>query len=322
MSAVRKPSVLETLSKQTLRTTLQAALERLAPRMDLAPLLRVLHAIGYSAETIVYRSQVTTLHQPNLVHSIEFEALDDRGSSGWAVVTLNIGLLATQSPLPSYVFRYLAAQHGTALAGFLDLCAHHLLRQVVESQVPALAFGPAGLLAAQRHTLTLLGLTTPSTLHWLLSHAFPELHVEVTRSTQRVSLAARQVMFGVTTFGDGSAFGAQSWVRVPSLCIRLWSDTPSCGTGEPWHREVPARLAAWLWPLFRNLSLHVDVELIIREASDVLSLGPSAQLGMQPFPSLTQPLPARRLSIFRGDVRHAASSSLRASGEAQIGSES
>lgn len=310
----------------TRQAALQTVLAQRAPQMELAPLLRVLHGMGYRTETILFRSQITTLHQPSLVQSIEFcTARSSAAAPGSGRVaenalpssqdapidlvylTLNIGFLATQSPLPSYVFRDLATQHGNTLSAFLEFCAHHLLRQVVDSQVPALAVAPPGLLAAQQQTLTLLGLTTPSTWHWLLGHAFPELAVEVTRGTQRILIQAQEVTVGTTTFGDGSAFGAQSAVLVPSLCVRLGADTPHCGTGEPWSREVPTRLAAWLWPLFISRRLYVEVELIVREASDVLTLGSAAQLGLQPFPSHLDPLPARRMQIFRGDVGQALS---------------
>lgn len=307
MSAIHSSSAPNDLPPATRRPQIEASLVRAAPQMDLAPLLNALHSIGYSAQSIVYRSQFTTLHQPSLVQAIEFHrAPSGPDASSVAVITLNIGLLAPQSPLPSYVFRYLAAQHGSSLSAFLGLCAHHLLRQVVESQVQILSFAPQGRALAGRQTLTLLGLTTPSTLHWLFGHAFPELEVEITRGTQRIALPARQVTFGATHFGDGSTFGAESRLQVPSLHIQLWAEGLHSATGAPWIREVPARLAAWLWPLFGQHNLYVEVELFIRDASDVLTLGPDAQLGHQPFFSPDQPWSVRRLPIFRGDVHQAA----------------
>lgn len=303
MSTHPSLSAPQMLTPAARRDQLEVHLVRAAPQMDLAPLLEVLHSIGYSAPNIVYRSHPTLLHQPNLVQGIEFRrASADPQASSVTVITLNIGLLAPQSPLPSYVFRDLAAQHGNGLAAFLGLCAHHLLRQVVESQAQLLSFAPQGRAAMARQTLTLLGLTTPSTLHWLFGHAFPELEVEVSRGTQRIALAARQVTFGATHFGDGSAFGAETSLQVPSLQVDLWADGLHSPTGEPWPRVVPARLADWLWPLFSQHSLHVEVDLHIRDASDVLTLGPAAQLGHQPFSHPDRSSSVRRLRIFRGDV--------------------
>lgn len=304
MSATLSPGAPLLLTPVTRREQLEAHLLRNAPLMDLASLLAVLHSIGYSPQDIEYRSHLTTLHQPSLVLGIEFRpVLADPRTSSVAVITLNMGLLAPQSPLPSYVFRYLATQHRTSLSDFIGLCAHHLLRQVAESQAHSFLFAPQRRRSLVRQTLTLLGLTTPSTLHWLLEHAFPELEAEVSRSTQRIAMPARQITLGATNFGDGSSFGAQTFLQIPSLHIHLWTDGLHSPTGDRWTREVPARLAAWLWPLFEQHSVYVEVELHIRHASDALTLGPSAQLGYQPFFSPQKPSVVRHLLIFRGDIQ-------------------
>lgn len=283
----------------------EAQIVRVCKQLDLGPLLRLLHALDYRGDDIEFRSQVTTLHQPSLVQAIEF-----RTSPRRAVVTLNVGLLATQSPLPTYVFRYIEAQSGSQLADFLGLCAHHLLRQLVASQAPELALAPAGLVATRQQTLVLLGLSAPSTVHWLFGHTFPELEVQVERGLHEVNLALRSVSLGRTVFGDGSTFGATSRVRLPGIIVRLIADTPLCGSGEPWTHEAPARMAAWLWPLCSQQSFPLEVQLIIRDAGDCLVLGPRAELGLQPFDdaSPVKRRPMRRITLFRGDVSTAAQS--------------
>ena len=65
---------------------------------DIISLLRLLMTMNYSPEEIRFRSHNSICSQPGLIHDIMFRHEPVRE----AVITMNMGLLGAQSPLPSY----------------------------------------------------------------------------------------------------------------------------------------------------------------------------------------------------------------------------
>ena len=66
-------------------------------RLDLAALLSALDLLGYRGDRVEFRSNPTSAHTSSLFSSIELAA--ER-----ALVTVNLGLMSNQGPLPSYFF--------------------------------------------------------------------------------------------------------------------------------------------------------------------------------------------------------------------------
>src|ERR1044071_4603992 len=62
-------------------------------------LLDALHDLGYDDGDIVLRSHHSMVRPSALVHELRFERVPQRR----AVVTLNLGLLGCETPLPSYI---------------------------------------------------------------------------------------------------------------------------------------------------------------------------------------------------------------------------
>ena len=186
-----------------------------------------LRALGYGDQDVEFCSHLTSLHQPSLVQSVEFTESPRR-----ATVLLNTGLLATQSPLPGYFLRFLEEHPDSALADLLAFFAHPLLRRMVLAQAAELdAFGPS-FTPTRLRTLELLGLRSPSTIHWLFQAAFPELSVVVRRGRERVAFPCQSVRLGHTAFGDGSSFGAVAYTLLPGIEVVLHSEEPRCRTGQ------------------------------------------------------------------------------------------
>ena len=67
-------------------------------RFDLFSLTELLIFAGYNLEEIQFKSHHSMASQPGLIHDIKFQ----NGSIRQVVITLNLGLLSAQSPLPSY----------------------------------------------------------------------------------------------------------------------------------------------------------------------------------------------------------------------------
>lgn len=295
------------------RRKFQRAMVARASDFSLPALMALLSAMGYGEETVEFRSNLTTLHQPSLIASIEF------AESQQVVVTLNIGLLASQSPLPNYVFQYMEAQTRTALLDFFGFCAHHLLRQVAKGQRWHSANQEQR--ESARQVLCLLGRKSTSTLHWVVSQAFPELTVHVAPGQKQVAVRSPTIRLGMTTFGDGSSFGGCSSVRLPRISVTLLAQESRCRTGEHWHSEATRRLASWVLPRLLDQELYLSVVLILCDAESWLELGRPRQLGVEPFrvPATWKLASTRRIPIFAGEVTRASLAALTAASSATEG---
>lgn len=298
---------------QSERQKFQSAILARVSDFSLPALLALLFAMGYGEDTVEFRSNLTTLHQPSLIASIEFT------DSQCAVVTLNIGLLASQSPLPNYVFQYIETQARTTLLDFFGFCAHQLLRQVAQGQRAHVAAQEQR--ESARQVLCLLGRRSTSTLHWMVSQAFPELTVHVAPGQKQVAVSSSAVRLGMTTFGDGSSFGGSSSVRLPRITVTLLAQESCCRTGEHWYGEAARRLASWVLPRLVGQELFLSVVLIICDAESWLELGGARQLGVEPFrvPPTWTAASTRRIPIFAGEVTRASLAALSASISAKEG---
>lgn len=281
---------------------MEAAIVAKAQRFDIAALLCALTSLDYREVDIEYRSHLTTLHHVGLVHSIEFIKKPRR----YVIVTVNIGLLATQNPLPSYFLSVLERQGNESLELFLNFFSHRLLQSQALGLYPERdrnIFPDFHL--TRRNLLALLGCKTPSTLHWLFQHAFPELEVALRRGTQQRAINTQNVTLGGTEFGDGSAFGAVTHIPVPSVEVTLFCDEPTSGTGEPWGREAQRRLRLWIFPLIFDLGLFLTVILVFRDQPSWVVLQPDRYLGYQPIYSeaqTTAPKQVRRVVLFNNEL--------------------
>jgi hypothetical protein len=267
-----------------------------AGQFSLAALLATLSTLGYQESQIELRSNITSLHQPALIASIEFQ------DSLRVIVTLNYGLLATQSPLPGYVLEYIEKQSQTTLADFLQFVAHHLLRQFASGQralLPACSHSRTA-----RNVLYLLGRKSTSTIHWLFAQVFPELEVHVGSGQQCVSIKSLGVMLGFSCFGDGSSFGSQSSVQIPRVTITLLAEEPLSPLGRHWYFEAQRRLKQWVLPLLVDQQLYLSVILLVRNSTGWLCVGGQRQLGVEPIRDTTFPVAAvvRRVPLFEGEV--------------------
>ena len=142
----------------------------------------VLDASGYGDAEIEYRSHRTTVHQSHLVHDIQFQHQPKKR----VIITVNVGLLSAQSPLPSFMMRTMEQLDHDRLERFVGYFDHLLLQECFAGLFPerneALLPGWEG---AAWDRLRLLRPTCASTLHWLFCKAFPEAELSVRREVRR-----------------------------------------------------------------------------------------------------------------------------------------
>ncbi len=298
-----KPAAHAPSPKQRPGQRVQELITARARKFSLGALHDALHSIGYGDEEIEFRSHATTTHQDNVVAAVQFFESPRR----CAVVTLNLGLLAAQSLLPSYFQRVLARQSENSLSGFLNFLSHHLLGDLVHGQFPE---RDTSLFASWPDTLdqlrSLLGVRTLSTVHFLFEQFYPELGVSVSRLVMERTLRSRGVHIGEWKIGDGAVLGSIAQVPVSGISVRLFADEALTGYGKPWSQEAVARLTQRLFPLLTRQGLHLEVMLILRDQRNFMILAPKQYLGYVPLyggPVTTeQPRSVRTIILWSGEV--------------------
>lgn len=295
----------------TAQTEMESQIERRASSFDLCALVDLLHHIGYRDEEIEYRSHDSLVHQGALISRVVFR----RTSPRRVFVSINLGWLSTQSPLPNYFRKTLSAQRDESLSDFLGLFCHRLLRGTVVASFPERddnVFRDWPRALAQLRSL--LGLRSTYTIHWVFCHIFPELEVAVGRSVIDREVRTQGMVLGDWNLGDGSVCGGVTRVPVSAVAITLFADDAVCGRGVPWSTESEHRLRNHVLPALAAHGSFLDVKLVLRDQKSFLTLVPKKYLGYEPIqsPEPQDPLPpksVRTIVIFQGEARTPSSSS-------------
>lgn len=285
--------------------------ERIAERIrdfDLPALMDVLATAGYTRSEIEFRSHRTLVSHGHLVHAIHFERQPRRR----VVVTVNLGLLSVQSPLPSFLFKAMDQTDHDSLEDFLAYFDHHLLRARFAGLCPERDESLLGGREAAEDRLRLLRLSCPSSLHWLFARVFPEGEVRVRRTTEQQPMPAPGLRLGASTLGSGAAVGGFATVARGGLDVALLFSEPSSGTGTPWAVEAPRRFETHILPRLADTTLFLTVALVLRNHSSQAALGRHKYLAYEPMGDESER--DHIVPFFSGDTAQAARS-LRAAAE-------
>jgi hypothetical protein len=288
---------------------LRARISAAAQRFSVPALLDLLHAMGYRDEEIEFRSHQSQSPQHHLVQRIEFlEEGDplDPYSARAVVITVNLGLLAAQTPLPAYVMKILDQQDASGMEEFLWFFDHALLRDRFQALYPE---RNRGLFLDWEETksklLRMLGLESPSTMYWLFRRVYPELGLVVRRGQQQMPLSALGATLGEAILGDRYTLGGIAQVPVGGMEITLCAEEPQSPAGMPWAQEASRRLIEQILPLLRGVDLQLSVFMLFIEHSDWVRLVPDQYLGFEPLrptESPQQPRP-QLVQLWSGDAR-------------------
>ncbi|MDC0713583.1 hypothetical protein POL68_34275 [Stigmatella sp. ncwal1] len=264
---------------------------------DIPALLEVLGTSGYGDAEIEYRSHRTTLHQAHLVHDIQFIPQPRKR----VVITVNVGLLSAQSPLPSFLMRAMDQLDHERLERFVGFFDHRLLQECFAGLHPERdeALLP-GWPEAARDRLRLLSPTCPSTLHWLFSKAFPEAELSVRREARKQRLPAREMRLGASALGEGDSMGGFASVATGGIEVKIHCSEPLASSGIPWAVEARRRFDADVLPLLSDKVLMLNVVLVLREQESVLRIERDSHLGYDPLKGV--PPQAQHVLLFSGDT--------------------
>ncbi|KFA87779.1 hypothetical protein [Archangium violaceum] len=269
---------------------------------DVPALLDVLSASGYGDAEIEYRSHRTTVYQSHLVHDIQFIHQPRKR----IVITVNVGLLSAQSPLPSFMMQTMDQLDHDRLERFIGFFDHQLLRECFAGLYPERegALLP-GWPEAAKDRLRLLRPTCQSTLHWLFRKVFPEPEVSVRRDVRQQKVAAPEMRLGASALGEGGAMGGFASIPTGGMEVKIFCDEPICSSGVPWAIEARRRLETELLPLLSETVLMLTVILVLRDQEGFLRIENQSHLGYDPLHGA--PVETRHVLLFSGDTSRSSS---------------
>ena len=265
-------------------------------RFDPISLLKLLAHLGYQMNEILFCSSFSNCSQSRLLESIEFHHTPKK-----VLIVLNLGLLGGQSVLPNYLFKQvhnktIDAQRFVDFFGYFD---DRLLRRFLMAIYPEFdeTIVPDWE-SRKRAALYTLRLDSVVTLHWLIQLIFPELQTRVEKVKLERTIDLGAPILGKTRLGYQAVFGKIKKMPVPGQKITLISDEDNFTKNQPWPVEIEQRLQELIFPVLKDVDLHLEIWLMLRNQSSSLSLKQNSYLGYENI--FSDNLQFRHIRIFSG----------------------
>jgi hypothetical protein len=278
-----------------------------AKEFDLGPLLRLLEHEGYTSEQLLFESNPEPVSSSALVEAVTFHPAAGSFAKR-VVVTLNLGLLGSQSLLPSY-FLEVAEQSPDpeAFFDFIRFFDHRLLEGFVRALHPE---RNRALMKDWEHTQRLyfrmLGVGSVSTLQWLFQLHFPELRVCVTRDAFRAMTRSHALRTGQSRLDGTAVLGGLYDSDAAGFQVELHTEEATDARGTSWAHLVHRRLEETVLPLLRPFRLPLGVALNVQAQAGQARLDPRGYLGYERLPGAPA---GYRLVLLRGDTLEATEAS-------------
>lgn len=288
-------------------TPMERRIAARARDFDLGPLLRLLRQEGYAPEHTLFESNPEPVSSQALVEAVTFHPA--AGSfPRRVVVTLNLGLLGSQSLLPSYFLEVAErSPEPQAFFDFIRFFDHRLLEGLVRALYPEQDRALVGdWERTRRHYFHMLGVGSVSTLQWLFQLHFPELGVYVTRQAFRAATRGHALRTGHSRLDGTSVLGGSYESDSAGFQVELYAEEATHTRGELWARIVCQRLEDTLLPLLRPFRLSLGVALTVQAHPRQARLDPSGYLGYERLPGAPA---GYRLLLFRKDFADSTDSS-------------
>ncbi|WP_035240868.1 type VI secretion system baseplate subunit TssG [Desulfobacter vibrioformis] len=270
-------------------------------RFDLVSLIRLLRHIGYDNRQIRFKSYNSQLSQKSLIQSVRFRKWPEK----IAELTLNMGLLSPQAPLPSYFQKIIdkGMIDVNAFYQFINFFDHPLAASFVTSVMPeenTRLFPDWG--STKLSYIKMLDLKSVNTLHWFLSLYFPELELRVDKTRNPRQIETNPFILGRAVIGDTATFGDRTTIVAQGVRITLFAQEERTGKDLPWPREIRDRLETHVFPVLAAVGMDVEVVLVIKDQQTWARLERNSYLGYDKVQGGSNPL--RRIKIFNGHLIH------------------
>ncbi len=266
---------------------------------DLISLLRLLKFKNYSLEEIRFKGHISTASQAGLFHDIEFYTTPTRE----VVITMNLGLLSAQSPLPSYFLKKIDYDilAGNAFADFIAFFDHQLIKNYIYNIYPEINkfFFPSWTLTKRRY-LHLLNFKSSSNLHFLFQNIFPEINVEVQKALQRKVMQTKPIRLGKSLLGEDAIFGSKTTAWIHGCIITLYCEDETTENQVPWPKEIKSRLTELVFPILGHFDIDLQIDIVMKSRKRWARLHNDTYLGYDRIRS--KQASYRRIRIFKGHV--------------------
>lgn len=288
----------ENRHSEDMKMNLQQKIQKKIKDFDLYSLIKLLESAGYSHKDMYFESNLNQVSYSSLCESITFFK-----ETPQVRITLNMGLLGSASPLPSFFRKYIDSEevNEEALIRFLNFFNHHLIHLFISTLVPE---DNDQLFSSWKETqadyLSLLGVESISTLWFLIKICFPDLVIEVVKNPQVIQLNASSFILGKDGLGAHSYLGKRFNQTLSSFKVIFNTEEDFSELGVPWPIEINRRLVEWIFPLIKKSDLHLSIVLVIKHKYNYMQLGAKTYVGFDRLWKSSQPL---QLLLFYGVIK-------------------
>ena len=274
-------------------------ISRKSHEFDIISLLRLLKSLGYNPDEIRYKGHNSICSQSGLIQGVIFSDHPVRE----VVITLNLGLLSAQTPLPSYFRKMMEADitGGRRFEDFVAYFDHHLIRDYVCNIYPEINrfYFPSWELSKRRY-LEMLDLRSINTLHWLFQMVFPEIGVKVEKVPLGRGMQTDTIRLGRNRLGGNAVFGGKALAPISGPRVTLVSEEDLTDTQIPWPREIKDRLNRLIFPLLRPIGIDMEINLVLKSQTRWARLHLETYLGYDRIRNGADSY--RQIRIFRGHI--------------------
>jgi hypothetical protein len=284
------------VSRVNADTSFQRQVKRRAREFDLPALVRLLRRGGYLLDEIFVESNAEQGGGPTLVHDVAFESAPRRR----AFIIVNMGLLGSSSPLPSYFFELMEkATNPEPFEDFIHYFDNVLLRELVRSVAPEDDHQLSGTPAETKASyFGMLGPGSVATLTQVFGWYFPELGVDVCRHAFRQSTSAHACRTSISRLDGSGVIGKHYRSEAEGFRIELFCEEERTDDGGSWPDLVKLRLETKVLPLLGGARIPLKVALNVLAHETWAKLRREGHLGFERV--MADEAGGHRMRIFSG----------------------
>lgn len=263
-------------------------------KFDILALLRLLKLKGYQEQYLRFTSHHSLVSQDRLIERVELYAQH-------GVITLNLGLLGIQTPLPSQMLQDVAAKHmnsGDGLDRLLKLLDHTLIVNFIGSVYPEFNTGYFRQWNNTRRNLLLLqDVHSGSFLYWLFQSVFPEFIITFNEKSVPRQVPTEPIILNQFGLGDPATLGGITVLKDLCIHVDLHLELEHYRVQSSWLAEVEERLRRLVYPLLSHREIYLFISLQLEQESP-LRLSANSRIGRDLLPGNKQGNAAPTLQYF------------------------